>query len=47
LTSSAAQVLSEKVESLLHLRYDCLLWKKLKSSFSQKLLNEGLDLSFQ
>src|SRR6202050_763868 len=43
----SAHVLSEKVEASRHLRNDCLRWRKLKSSFSQELLDERLDLSFQ
>ena len=43
----SAHVLSEKVEALRHLRNDCLRWRELKAAFSQKLLDEGLDLSFQ
>jgi len=43
----SAHVLSEKVKALRHLRNDCLRWRKLKAAFLQKLLDEGLDLSFQ
>ena len=30
-----------------HMRDDCLRRRKLKPSFSQKLLNQGFDISFQ
>ena len=42
-----AHILSEKIEALLHVRDDRLRRGKLQSSFLQKLLHEGLDLSFQ
>ena len=42
-----AHILSEEIKALLHVRDDCLLGRKLKPSWSQKLLDEGLDFSFQ
>ena len=42
-----AHVLSEEIKALLHVRDDCLLGRKFKPSWSQKLLDEGLDFSFQ
>ena len=43
----SAHVLSEKVKTLRHVRNDCLRRRKLKSSFPQKLLDEGFDFAFQ
>jgi len=42
-----AHVLSEEIKALLHVRDDRLLGRKFKASWSQKLLDEGLDFSFQ
>jgi hypothetical protein len=39
--------LSEEVKALLHVRNDCLCRRQFQSSFLQKLLDEGFDLSFQ
>jgi len=39
----SAHVLSEKIKALFHMRDDCLLGRKLKSSLLQKLLDEGFD----
>src|SRR5258708_36623630 len=43
----SAHVLSEKVKALRHRRDDCLRRRKFKPAFSQKLLDEGPDFSFQ
>jgi len=43
----SAHVLSEKIKALRHGRDDCLRRRKFKPAFSQKLLDEGLDFSFQ
>ena len=43
----SAHVLSEEVKALLHVCNDCLCRRQFKSSFLQKLFNEGFDLSFQ
>ena len=42
-----AHVLSEKIKALRHRRDDCLHGRKFKPAFSQKLLDEGFDFSFQ
>src|SRR6267143_2348347 len=42
-----AHVLSEKIKALRHGRDDCLRRRKFKPAFSQKLLDEELDFSFQ
>ena len=42
-----AHVLSEEIKALLHVRDDRLLGRKFKASWSQKLLDEGIDFSFQ
>ena len=42
-----AHVLSEEIKTFLHVGDDCLRRRKLQPSFLQKLLDEGLDLSFQ
>ena len=38
----SAHVLSKKIKALFHVRDDCLRGRKLKSSLSQKLLDEGV-----
>src|SRR5258707_8480111 len=43
----SAHVLPEEIKAVLHLRDDGLCWRKFKPSFSQKLLDEGFDFSFQ
>ena len=43
----SAHVLSEKIKALRHGRDDCLRRRKFKPAFSQKLLDQGLDFSFQ
>src|SRR5260370_40607780 len=43
----SALVLSEKVKALRHVRDECLRGRKFKPAFSQKLLEEGFDFSFQ
>ena len=43
----SAHVLSEEIKAALHVRDDGLRWRKFKPSFSQKLLDEGFDFSFQ
>lgn len=42
-----AHRLSEKIKAFLHMRDDCLRRRELQPSFVQKLLDEGLDFSFQ
>jgi hypothetical protein len=42
-----AHILSEKIKAFFHVRDDRLRRRKLQSSSVQKLLNEGLDFSFQ
>ena len=42
-----AHVLSEKIKTFLHVGDDRLRRRKLQPSFVQKLLGEGLNLSFQ
>ena len=42
-----AHVLSEKIKACFHMRDDCLRRRKLKPSFSQELLDQGFDFSFQ
>ncbi len=43
----SAHVLSEKIKAVLHVRNDGLGRREFKTSFLQKLLDEGLDFSFQ
>src|SRR6266481_2916907 len=43
----SAHILPEKIKAALHMRDDRLRWRKFKTSFSQKLLDEGFDFSFQ
>src|SRR6202795_3315553 len=43
----SAHVLSEEIKAVLHVRNDCLLRREFKTSLLQKLLDEGLDFSFQ
>ena len=43
----SAHVLSEEVKALLHVCNDCLCRREFKSSFLQKLLDEGFDLFLQ
>src|SRR6266850_7374192 len=43
----SAHVLSEEIKAVLHVRDDCLRRGEFKTSFLQKLLDEGFDLSFQ
>src|SRR5207247_8282801 len=40
-------MLSEKVESLLNVRYAGFLFREFQSSFAQKICDEGFDLLFQ
>ncbi len=42
-----AHVVSEKIESFLYVRDDCLLGGKFQPSLLEKLYNEGLDLRLQ
>ena len=43
----SAHVLSEKIKAVLHVRNDGLGRREFKTSFSQELLDEGFDFSFQ
>jgi hypothetical protein len=43
----SAHVLSEEIKAVLHVRNDGLLRREFKTSLLQKLLDEGLDFSFQ
>jgi hypothetical protein len=43
----AAHVLSEEIKAFLHLRSDGLRRREFEPTLLKKLLNEGLDLSFQ
>ena len=43
----SAHVLSEEIKAALHVRNDGLLRREFKTSLLQKLLDEGLDFSFQ
>jgi len=43
----SAHILSEKIKAVLHVRNDGLGRRKCKTSFLQKLLDEGFDFSFQ
>src|SRR5260370_677514 len=43
----SAQLLSEEIKALLHVRNDGLLRREFKTSFLQKMLDQGLDFSFQ
>ena len=43
----SAHVLSEEIKAVLHVRNDCLRRREFKTSFSQELLDQGLDFSFQ
>ena len=43
----SAHILSEEIKAVLHVRDDGLRWRKFKPSFSQKLLDEEFDFSFQ
>ena len=43
----SAHVLSEEIKDVLHVRNDGLLRREFKTSLLQKLLDEGLDFSFQ
>lgn len=43
----AAHVLSEKIKAFLHVRSDGLRGREFEPTLLKKLLNEGLDLSFQ
>ena len=43
----SAHVLSEEIKAVLHVRNDGLRRREFQTSFVQKLLDEGLDLSFQ
>ncbi len=43
----SAHILPEKIKAALHMRDDRLRWRKFKTSFSQKLLDEAFDFSFQ
>jgi hypothetical protein len=42
-----AHVVSEKIKTFLHVGDDRLCGRKFQASFLQKLLDEGLDFSFQ
>ena len=42
-----AHVLSEEIKAFLHVRDDRLRRREFKTSFLQKMLDEGLDFSFQ
>src|SRR5260370_37598017 len=42
-----AHALSEEIKTFLHMRDDRLRGRKFQASFLQKLLDEGLDFSFQ
>jgi len=42
----SAHVLSEEIKAVLHVRNDGLLRREFKTTFLQKLLDEGLDFSF-
>ncbi len=39
--------LSEEIKAVLHVRNDGLLRGEFKTTFLQKLLDQGLDFSFQ
>ena len=43
----SAHVLSEEIKAVLHVRNDGLLRREFKTSFLQKMLDEGLDFSCQ
>src|SRR2546429_618944 len=43
----SAHVLSEAIKAVLHVRNDGLLRREFKTSFLQKMLDQGLDFSFQ
>ena len=43
----SAHVLSEEIKAVLHVRNDGLLRREFKTTFLQKLLDQGLDFSFQ
>ena len=43
----SAHVLSEEIKAMLHVRNDGLLRREFQTSLLQKLLDEGLDFSFQ
>ena len=43
----SAHILSEEIKAAVHVRNAGLGRRKFKASFLQKLLDEGLDLSFQ
>jgi hypothetical protein len=43
----SAHVLSEEIKAVLHVRNDGLLRREFKTSFLQKMLDQGLDFSFQ
>jgi len=43
----SAHVLSEEIKAVLHVRNDSLLRREFKTSFLQKILDQGLDFSFQ
>ena len=42
-----AHIVPKKIKAIFHVRDDCLRGRKLKPSFSQKLLDQGFDISFQ
>jgi hypothetical protein len=43
----SAHILSEEIKAVLHVRNDGLLRREFKTSFLQKMLDQGLDFSFQ
>ena len=43
----SAHILSEEIKAFLHVRNDRLRRREFKPSFLQKMLDEGLDFSFQ
>jgi len=43
----SAHILSEEIKAMLHVRNDGLCRREFKTSFLQKLLDQGLDFSFQ
>jgi hypothetical protein len=43
----SAHVLSEEIKAVLHVRNDGLRRREFKTSFLQKMLDEGFDLSFR
>ena len=43
----SAHVLSEEIKAVLHVRNDGLLRREFKTSFLQKMLDQGLNFSFQ